>query len=157
MAFDATDFRPAPVDPATITDPRERLVFLRDFIAKLPAERFYIGNYVSTGDGRGWRGADSTENLHDCGTAACIAGWAAFLFSREAVSARYSEDLDSPPVHDIAAGLIGLTEREADNLFVPMGPGFLAWSQITNAHAAAVLTHLINTGEVDWSVARGPS
>ena len=31
MPFDSTDFQAAKVDPTTITDPRERLVYLRDF------------------------------------------------------------------------------------------------------------------------------
>lgn len=69
MAYDATDFT-APVrmldrDPKSLTEPRERLEYLRDFLRELPPERFDMA---------------IVEEHRECGTVACIAGWRDHLF-----------------------------------------------------------------------------
>jgi hypothetical protein len=57
---------------------RERLTILRDHLASLPDERVDMRWYVS-GEGAGFPDAP-VKLLDECGTAACIAGWAAYLF-----------------------------------------------------------------------------
>lgn len=153
MPFDAEHASHLTRDPLTITEPRERLEYLRDFLRALPVERFYIGNYVSIGVPGSFRGTRSTADLNECGTAACIAGWTAYLFSGAPVSAEYDATTgDNPPAHDLAAGLLGLNDDEAFSLFVPLGIS-LSWSEITNVQAAQVIDEYLTDGVVDWSIA----
>ena len=84
---------------------------------------------------------------HECGTIACIAGWAS----------RVSGDQSENPDHtyEVAADFLGLGALTANNLFMPTN-GFVSlhqWNSITPAHAVAVLRHLAETGEVDWYIA----
>ena len=138
MAYDATDFTPtgpAPVvDPLTITDPKERLAYLRDFLRALPEERFDMQH----------PGEFEDAEAGDCGSAACIGGWARALFRT------------SGPINIVGVTKLGLSADGVDRLFFPhadMADG--TWAMCaTTADAADVLDHLIRTGEVDWSVAR---
>lgn len=77
---------------------------------------------------------------HPCGTPACIAGWAAHVYN--------VADHVFPEQNGAAA--LGMTVEEAAPLFEPLDVCY--WSEITPAHAAAVLRNLANTGEIDWSV-----
>jgi hypothetical protein len=87
---------------------------------------------------------------HTCGSPACIAGWANFIRT----------DDDGTFLGDMvaAAAWLGINIRQAAELFQPDEPDkdepddILSWSDITPAHAAAVLRHLAVTGQVDWSV-----
>lgn len=136
MAFDAATYE---IDPLTLTEPRDRLMYLRDFLRRLPAERFDMGRAGEPED------AESGE----CGTAACIAGWARAKFRYAGCS--WAQDLDP-----LAADLFGLGEADAAALFYPVG-AFNAdrdYYAATPDEAAIVLDHLIQTGRVDWSVAR---
>ncbi len=137
MPFDAATYT---VDPLTLTTPRERLEYLRDFLLRLPAERFDMRQYARRADGSTNSFAPS-ELTHDCGTAACVCGWAIALFEPRMF---VGDDI-------AAADLLGLEPRMADELFYPTGFGRPGLYPL--AHAVAVLTHLIQTGEVDWSVA----
>jgi hypothetical protein len=90
-----------------------------------------------------------TNWTHNCGTPACIAGWANFVQDDGDL---YLGDISA------AARWLGITRSQAGELFAPDenlceedGPLFL-WSDITPTHAAAVLRHLADTGCVDWSV-----
>lgn len=164
MPFDTTDFDPSqsqPVtvtakaateapslldrDPKTITDPKERLMYLRDFLRELPPERFDMTDFL-----RWQRGGSATaeEVSNHCGTAACIAGWAHVKFDPTNTSYCYSDDVAQP--------LLGLSDDAAEALFYPAGTemsdgqsGYMA----TPTQAANVLDHLIQTGEVDWGKA----
>lgn len=77
---------------------------------------------------------------HNCGTVACIGGW--------------TEAVLGDPVRDLgkAGELLQLDPDRAGMLFCPDG-----WhtdnAKFTTARAVAVLRHLAETGEVDWSVA----
>ena len=82
----------------------------------------------------------SMENYwFDCGTPACISGWADELFGDSRTS-------------------LGITGGQAHQLFEPRNyyadfrrqPG--QEGHITARHAAAVLRNLVETGVVDWSV-----
>lgn len=136
MPFDAADFK---VDPLTITEPKARLEYLRDFLRTLPEERFDI---LSFADAPGWPEycddpISAADVRNDCGTTACIAGWAEALFTEV-------EDIGGN-----AEELLGLGEPVANKLFHGFPRG-----NIRPAQAADVLDHLIRTGEVDWSVAQ---
>lgn len=143
MAFDATDFQPATVDPLTITEPKERLAYLRDFLRELPRERFNMLHF-GLSDGRyGYSTVAPVDVFKECGTAACICGWTNVLFG-----GRETDD------EHAAAHILGLDIEASENLFYPHGWGSDLWSVIPPSAAVAVLDHLIATGEVDWSVAR---
>jgi len=111
---------------------RDNLMLVRNFLASLPPERFDMGDW---GDG-----ADV-----ECGTAACIGGWAERLLFGE---------LYGRPTWLVGAEM-GLSIDQSEDLFFLVGkqqPG-LDFQDITTAHAVKVLDHLIATGEVDWSKA----
>ena len=107
-----------------------------------------------------------------CGTTCCIAG-AAIAFERPdyvAMNIRSSaalwgddEEGDEVDVLDPARDLLGLTEDQADTLFIPWNcdrsdqqeavPA--PWeSSISPAWAARTIRHLIATGEVDWKATK---
>ena len=127
MAFDATAFE---IDPLTLTTARERLEYLRDFLRRLPKARFDMGN---------WPEPSYTR----CGTAACIGGWADALFQPGITLPGLAETSD----------LLGLSGLQLNALCFPER---FCHGEVTPAEAADVLTHLINTGEVNWAVARQP-
>lgn len=118
-------------DAPTEVTTRDRLIMLRDFLAELPDERFSIRWAFTGGDA-----PISMNAFPECGTAACISGWAQLLFPAD------------------ADDVFGLESHEACELFMPRGwDDDKAYHLYTRARAVAVLDHLINTGEVDWSVA----
>lgn len=139
MPFDAEYATHLTRDPLTITEPRERLEYLRDFLRKLPAERFDLSIYA----GRGGEEDFSVDVEGDCGTAACICGWAVTKF---ALACTLDDD-------EAAGEELGLTRDESYALFIPA----IDRTAVTPAQASHVIDHLLKTGEVDWSVAaRGP-
>lgn len=150
MAYDATDFvvteTPAPVvrDPRSITDPRERVAYLRDFLRELPPERFDMASlYSKHGRDTYMHGnGEAISYVKGCGTAACIAGWTIAVF---APKVRVREGAP------IAEDLLGLTDLQGNDLFLPSG--FTQQDFATPAQAANVLDHYLATGKIDWSVA----
>lgn len=99
---------------------------------------------------------DKDISGHNCGTVACIAGWTTFLFdprgrlrsparaSKDAIAANNSSTRTGD-FHNTAGDILGLTEIEANELFLPS-----AFDDPTPAQAAKVLRHLAETGEVEW-------
>lgn len=85
------------------------------------------------------------QAIYTCGTVACIAGHATALFQPDIW-------VESVGVWEIAERLLGLTEDEASDLFLPTDFRDNL-STITPEEAAATLDHLAATGEVDWTVA----
>jgi hypothetical protein len=94
---------------------------------------------------------ESSGHLEDhthqeCGTTACIAGWASLISEKE-VAARDDPDV----MEDVAMEYLGLSNMQAVDLFYarcvrkPM-------ADITQAEAVRVLRHLAETGKVDWSI-----
>ena len=86
------------------------------------------------------------EHHNDCGTSACMAGHAVWLFGAERIDP-WKE------VADLARDLLGLSTRQAELLFIPWlriddiaGPG-----DITPERAAEVLERLAETDEVCWA------
>lgn len=126
MPFDGATLE---IDPLTLSTPRERLEYLAGFLRRQPPESFDMG-------------------VWHCGAAACIGGWCELIFTGTSYE---TEDRN-------VGALIGLTGSQHNHLFYPHVPDDLegTWSpyDATPRQAAAVLDHLLNTGEVDWSVAR---
>ena len=121
---------------------KENLIKMRDFLKKLPEEKFNMSDWVEH---------------KDCGTVACIAGWGEILFDKEkeieAAKAKYIEEkpqwrYDAPMVaytSVIGEGVFGLSKVDARDLFVP------AYTERrTKDEAVEVLTDLIETEEVYW-------
>lgn len=97
-----------------------------------------------------------TQN-HDCGSAACIAGWANARYGKTGRASAFkpvraaalNDPHDNP--HGYAAETLGLSAPVASSLFVPNscdeGVSIFA---VTADHAVRTLRHLAATGEVDW-------
>ena len=144
MPFDSSEFEfiaPSKTNPQETGLNLARLGKLRDFLNRLPPERFAMGTEGSFFRGDGPLFPTAGEVLHNCNTAACIAGWTCALFGEP----------DDDPNRLSAEEHLGLTSSAGSALFLPTG-----WSsrQYTPGQAVAVLDHLIATGEVDWSVAK---
>lgn len=119
MPFDAAS-------PPEVTA-RDRMIRLRDHLAKLPAKEFDMAHW-------------------HCGTTACIGGWVENLFC----GTRYVT------VDGAAGALIGLSPTESQDLFYPARfctKDFAAY-EATPVQAVAVLDHYLATGEIDWSVVK---
>jgi hypothetical protein len=117
----------------------ERLTQLRDVLAALPDERFDMSTFGQYSDGKD---ASGQELLHNCGTVACIAGWAAAIFAEPGITdgaAARTLNLDPDLAHDLFF---------ADDH--PLRSHGLA--AITRSDAVKTLTHLIETGEVKWGL-----
>jgi hypothetical protein len=130
------DLGPLPTaELQSLNGPREHLMFLANFLDTLPAKQFDL--------------ADWTREA-ECGTVACIDGWACVLFQ--------GKSWDETNIREDAErrALLGLRDiHQAHQLFIPgqllAGIGRLAGS-ISPSEAARVLRHLAATGEVDWSI-----
>ena len=93
-------------------------------------------------------GFDMRREFHECGSPACIEGYARKLFRC--------------PLGEDLLPVLGITPSQAIELFMPgnchasflASPGNPLW--VTPQHAAAVLRHLARTGKVDWSVRTSP-
>lgn len=111
MPFDAEAFDYTTVDPLTLTEPRQRLEYMRDFLRGLPPERFDMGS------------SDAPKDARDCGTPACIAGWSIAVFERP-----YA------PFATMGAELFDVPDTVAHRLFFPCG-GSRGWLLSVSGHA----------------------
>lgn len=106
-----------------------RILELADVIEKVP--------HVALGDAH--QGPEPVTDFNmstfHCGTAGCIAGWAAHLYGngRGVLTAEK---------------FLGISSDDGDELFIPAG---LVLEDITPAQAATTLRKLVATGKVDWS------
>lgn len=103
---------------------------------------------------------EARDLIDGCGTVACIAGWAYAIRFPSAKPYRLIEIMERERkggdgfhhrIPDVAAEFLGLSERDGRELFRSRGD-LWTLSNITPAHAVAVLRHLAETGKVDWSV-----
>jgi hypothetical protein len=115
----------------------ERILKLADVIEGLPH---------GTVDWASSIGELSAFNMSEwnCGTVGCIAGWTIKVFSKADDSTHYTTE---------ARSLLGLSSEEAEGLFTPRCRDVEDYRRVKPTQAAAVLRHLVATGEVDWSVA----
>jgi hypothetical protein len=128
---------------------RENIKKVRDLIASLPPERLDMSQLFSRDDRVDW---DYWRNnprkfKEDCCTAACIAGW---TLVRLASSQQRRCGADARD----AGQLLGLETEEADELFLP--EGYEQGGRYDRADAVRVLDHLLETGQVDWSIIDQP-
>lgn len=115
-------------DAEVQTKTKERLRRLSEHLKSLPHEQF-----------------DMRQTKFQCGSPSCIGGWALKLNGEKPTGAWNATELP------------GLTHIQALHLFYP-GLEFELRSNsspygATPQQAARVLDHLIETGNVDWSVA----
>jgi hypothetical protein len=127
-----------------------RINELAGFLANLPDAEFDMTTWGHAG----------FKPLHNCGTPACIGGWAAALFEPNTF-------FPTRDVNAYLAPILGLTLEQAQDLFTPneggwtshpRGPGGTLpkgtnQSDLTRTMAVAVLRNLARTHRVDWSVA----
>ena len=88
---------------------------------------------------------------HDCGTVACIGGWA-YALSVDETEDFWALGTSAPAIYimDSAAEFLGLSETESRALFIPYVPCPL--TRITVNQAIATLERLRDTGEVVWEL-----
>lgn len=91
----------------------------------------------------------------NCGTVACIAGWA-YSVARGLSLAATNVDTAAYDAGVKAKQFLGLTEEEASRLFMPHIDGEdhdVGRCGVKPERAIAVLRHLAKTRKIDWSVA----
>jgi hypothetical protein len=84
----------------------------------------------------------------DCNTCACIGGWTVVVLDENWDKYTYFMDR--------GAELLGLTHEEAEKLFTPWDAQFNLIGDPAKAgpkEAVKVLTHILETGEIDWNAA----
>ena len=99
-------------------------------------------------------GFSMSDVRHYCGTPCCIAGWAL-----AAAGDTGPESMDLGNYVDVftrAGNYLGLVGEQDMDLFAPAYTVALLGDEnhITARHAAAVLRHLAETGEIDWRIGR---
>lgn len=90
----------------------------------------------------------------DCGGAMCIGGAAEQFFGDEGEIEEMKRE-DEYCSDQYAAGLLGLPKDQAWDLFYPWTNYRVNDVPLTPQRAAKVIYHLIETGEVDWSILEG--
>lgn len=125
----------------------ERLITLAEALeGPIAAGKFGMSDFFTPANS--WcLNLSAGEAMHTCGSAGCIAGWAAALFEPAAMLL----DVNCETV----GRLLGLNYCLASALFVP--PVFDSPARnpykASAAEAAKVVRHLALTGVVDWGVA----
>lgn len=97
----------------------EKMLWLADQLAEMPPEAVRMETYVG-------------PRRDGCGTAGCIAGWAAMLSSDAEGRAYLEEHATSQRVWEEARGLLDLDREKAYALFMP----WRAWAPALYATAA---------------------
>ena len=109
-----------------------------------------------------------THVEHDCGTTACLAGWAGQLMkldgsgllkrrrSESQIDAYYSDDLGIFGYEAIGADILGLTKSKPTGCSRRWTPPISGTPSVTGRssprkQAITVLKHLRDKGEVDWT------
>lgn len=115
---------------------KERLETLAAIIEKLP----HVIDYGTKEDVDKPAFSAFNMNAWQCGSVACIGGWAQHLWVPDAHPA---DAID----YEVANAL-GISIMQAAQLFFPDISDYRA---VTPAQAAAVIRNLIATGEVDWN------
>ncbi len=95
---------------------------------------------------------DMNRYRFNCGTPACIAGHACHRFMQ---FPDYRRVRTPRQVHRTAAKLLGLTRRQARQLFTPRTRpwfffNFAPYPQVTPDDVSSVLLNLAATGQVQW-------
>lgn len=93
---------------------------------------------------------ETVGRADDCGTACCIAG--AVIQFNEPMDVRHQAFSPNyyTGVGEKAAGLLGISQTDADMMFVPQD---VEWGTITPEVAGKMLNTYLATGVVDWVAA----
>lgn len=151
---------------------KKNLQALIDHLEKMPGKAFNLSSwYTGPPSGGAWdqlplgrRAAKSLiskqedAETHQCGTAACIGGYAALL----AVSK--GEAKGGEQIQPVATRWLGFSPGTLRALFIPRSMHDLdrrletneipvSYSDVKRKHAVKVLKHLLDTGLIDWSKA----
>lgn len=136
----------------------ERLTILRDHLQKIDARNFNMTDWHEMERPNGWDMPQGEydqimntlrEAKHVCGSVACIGGWGDIIFENELKALTGPIKLEYTEIGHI----LGLTHQQQNQLFFPNPeelPGKKDMSEITLDEAIQTLTHLIETGEVNW-------
>jgi hypothetical protein len=116
---------------------KERIQALADLIEKQP--------HTDIADATGF---NMDDYRHQCGTPACIAGWATAMADDNPAG---DEPIHGSP-HYRATKFLDIGSEVGFHLFQPQTMSAYQWHLITPAQAAATLRHFANTGVVDWEV-----
>ena len=114
----------------------ENLNKLRDHLKQLPEEKFYMADWIVEATPQG--GFKSVKDWHHCGTAGCLAGWAAMLAHPEiktqeqmqrvlfaenegfGTNANVTPDVSSYNIYGTwGKNWLGISSRSAFQLFAP--------------------------------------
>lgn len=109
---------------------------LIDFLKGLPDKRFYLGTFfTSTLEPNRFHDlfGKAEKAVHQCGTKACIAGWAVLLLGKE------EDYVGAWEWERYGALLLGLNVAQADHLFFGRWNGAASWENATKEQA---ITHL---------------
>lgn len=90
---------------------------------------------------------------HECGTIACIAGWTALMEDGpdRTNMAGWETNIDNG-IPARARVVLGISRDDARHLFTPEDNGYGGgYSEITPAHAVAVIRHYAETGTIRWN------
>ena len=104
-------------------------------------QHFNMKQWIKPVRGKGFPATQQEieEFENACGTACCIGGWAQLMHIKDG----YKRHINS------AEAYLGLDHEIAHELFYPTDPYiYLKDPKL----AAKVLRHLVETGEVDWSI-----
>ena len=118
---------------------KKRILALASVIETMPhvmADRGYVVGF------------NMHSYTHNCGTPACIAGFAVMLAEKK--SPNYKIKVADRQFSHMAGRFLGITIEQTAILFFPRHK---KREEITPAEAAATLRNLAETGEVDWSIA----
>lgn len=120
---------------------KDRLRRVADAIEKAELASKGIGFNMFRYISRAGDGLSIDQTGRDCGTVACIAGWAAIL--NDPTNIRESSIL----VPGRAQEWLELSDDEAEMLFV-RAENVLPLTSVSTAHAVTVLRHAADTGEI---------
>lgn len=149
---------------------KKRLLFLCDFLERLPNKKFNFGYWI---DNSSWRGLDiptavKIDNLfHKCGTTGCAMGWACMLpkfkrlglrMGKAAPHIKGQREVDEYGSSGTLAiqQLFGVSKEEASYMFVSGQPhpedamGDTRYSPDSDASAKQVARHLRKFAKEKW-------
>lgn len=115
---------------------------------------FLAGDKVDTSEESG---GDMFNRYNPCGTVACIAGHAAIMAKpHRSIQRLYDDEYTNgrPDIQDLAKDWLGLDSDQAKYLFYAENSDIYI-SNLTLLDALTVLKKLRDTGEVDWTLAKG--
>lgn len=87
------------------------------------------------------------EDVHKCGTAMCVGGWAHFLFKDKAPKSIDHQDYES-----VAEWALGLDPVRGSDLFYAAGVGFKNINSL-KAYVPAALRWMADNNNVNWRMA----